>query len=85
MSTPALDRRRLLADLDATLADLRVGRWPTRAAKYWRLRGFEQAVRVLRAAIVDGEYNLPLTGPDQHAVLTVADVRRAAKRERWPR
>ncbi len=58
----ALDRRRLLADLDATLADLRVGRWPDRAAKYWRLRGFEQALRVLRAAIVDGDYDVTAGG-----------------------
>jgi hypothetical protein len=52
-----LDRRRLIRDLDATLADLRVGQWPKRAARYWRLRGFEQAVLVIRAAIVDGEYD----------------------------
>jgi len=56
--TNQLDRDRLLRDLDATLADLRVGRWPSRAATYWRLRGFEQAVLVLRAGIVDGEYDV---------------------------
>jgi hypothetical protein len=59
VSPRGLDRRRLLRDLDATLADLRVGPWPNRAARYWRLRGFEQAVQVLRAAIVDGEYDAP--------------------------
>ena len=56
--TNQLDRDRLLRDLDATLADLRVGRWPSRAAKYWRLRGFEQALLVIRAGLRDGEYDV---------------------------
>lgn len=57
MTTPALDRDRLLADLDRVLADLRVGHWPQRPSQYWRLRGYELGIRVVRAGIVDGDYD----------------------------
>ncbi len=82
----ALDRRRLLADLDATLADLRVGRWPDRAAKYWRLRGFEQALRVIRAGIVDGDYDGEDTSAAKSTALLYAArevVELAADRGAW--
>ncbi len=78
----ALDRRRLLADLNRTLADLKVGEWPKAAARYWRLRGFQQALRVLRAAIVDGDYdaqptevNDPLADAGMEAMRRVLDER----------
>jgi hypothetical protein len=83
----ALDRRRLIRDLDATLADLRVGQWPKRAARYWRLRGFEQAVLVIRAAIVDGEYDVPrakvndpLADAGMQAMRQVLDEREGGER-----
>lgn len=63
MSTPALDRDRLLADLRAAGAEALLDDWVGDDHVRDQLDGMHRAWRVIAAAIEDGEYNQPARNP----------------------